>query len=50
MLKVKGWKNIDKKKYQQKGMNMFPLENVTFKEMLPRIERTLNLGGKKKEV
>ena len=29
---------------------MFPLENVTFKEMLPRIERTLNLEGKKKEV
>ena len=30
-------------------MNMFPLENVTFKEMLPRIERTLNLGEKKRK-
>lgn len=37
-------------KYYQKGVNIFPLYNVTFKEMLPRTERTLNLGEEGKEV
>ena len=37
-------------KYYQKGVNIFLLDNVTFKEMLPRTERTLNSGEEGKEV
>lgn len=37
-------------KYQQKGVNIFLLDNVTFKEMLPRTKRILNLGGGGEEV